>query len=233
MSSFPVTQAMLDDALRFMGVSGSEGEETLEALERKVSQAFSRIEGIARPLGVWKRFPLDVDGVRNLVRVADAFDVESRDLTRLFARSSECFLLAVTLGPEVDRQISLSQRVDMLEGMALDACASVWADAFCDEVEKEARATLSEGEHLTMRFSPGYGDVPLATSESILEVLDAARRIGLSVTRSQMMTPVKSITAMIGISDQKEEKKDRGRNCAQCALNGTCPYRKRGDSCGL
>ena len=221
------TQSMLDDALRFMGVPERGRDEELYETARR---AFCKTREHARPRGLWSRWDVSVDAPRGAVRIAERFDVVSHDLARLFARSTSCFVLAVTLGPEMDRQISLAQRLDMLSGTALDACASVWADACCDELEKEAAETLGEGEFLTTRFSPGYGDVPLAASEEILSLLDAARRIGLSMTRSHMMTPVKSVTALIGITNQEE---DRSRGCAGCKLNVACPYRKRGERCDV
>ncbi len=60
--------------------------------------------------------------------------------------------------------------------------------------------SLREGESLTHRFSPGYGDLSMSVTEEILAVLDAGRRIGVSVTKSLMMTPMKSVTAIIGIT---------------------------------
>ena len=134
--------------------------------------------------------------------------------------------MAVTLGPEADRQILLAQKRGMMEGLMLDACASVRADALCDQAEAEIAADLRPGEHLTMRFSPGYGDAPLSASEDIIALLDATRRIGLSMTRSLMMTPVKSVTALLGVTGEEE---NRSRGCALCASRETCPYRGEGE----
>ena len=80
-----------------------------------------------------------------------------------------------------------------------------------------------------MRFSPGYGDAPLSASEDLIALLDATRRIGLSMTRSYMMTPIKSITALIGISERNE---DRRRDCSNCPAGPDCPYRKGGEGGG-
>ena len=54
-------------------------------------------------------------------------------------------------------------------------------------------------------------------------------KLDFFVAGSYMMAPVKSVTALIGISNQKE---DRSRSCARCALDSACPYRKRGERCG-
>ena len=118
----------------------------------------------------------------------------------------------------------------MLEAMILDSCASVLIDKVCDDAEQEIMQTLRENEYLTMRFSPGYGDVPLEISSEILDILSAQKRIGLTLTKTHMLLPTKSITALIGISNQKE---NRQKSCGHCNLVKTCYYRRRGERCGL
>ena len=218
------TPTMVDDALRFMGVpkEARSGE-----MAERAYRTFELLEGFIRPRRVWGRFSVLADD--RGIRLDEAVRIESGSLARLMAHSRECWVMAVTLGPEVDRRILLAQKRDMLDGMALDACASVRADVLCDEVEGEIFRELREGEHPTMRFSPGYGDAPLTASADLIALLDATRRIGLAMTRSYMMTPIKSVTALIGISDQNE---DRTRDCSRCSARPDCPYRKRGESCG-
>lgn len=218
------TPTMVDDALRFLGVpkEARSGE-----MAERAYRTFELLEGFIRPRRVWGRFSVLADD--RGIRLDEAVRIESGSLARLMAHSRECWVMAVTLGPEVDRRILLAQKQDMLDGMALDACASVRADALCDEVEGEIFRELREGEHPTMRFSPGYGDAPLTASADLIALLDATRRIGLAMTRSYMMTPIKSVTALIGISDRNE---DRTRDCSRCAARPDCPYRKRGETCG-
>ena len=74
-------------------------------------------------------------------------------------------------------------------------------DLFCDEVMKNEMAEiLAPNEFLTSRFSPGYGDLKLSVVEDVITILNATKRIGLSFTKSFMMTPVKSVTAFTGIA---------------------------------
>ena len=43
--------------------------------------------------------------------------------------------------------------------------------------EQEIEACVSsEGYHLTWRFSPGYGDLPLDTQKELVQVLDMHRK---------------------------------------------------------
>ena len=117
----------------------------------------------------------------------------------------------------------------MADAVVLDALASAAAESECDRLEAKAAETLGDGEFMTMRFSPGYGDVPLLLSEYILSSLNSGRKLGISLTKSSLLVPIKSITAVIGISDRKEK---RGKSCDLCSAFESCIYRKRGEICG-
>jgi hypothetical protein len=49
------------------------------------------------------------------------------------------------------------------------------------------------------------------------------KEIGVSLTGALLMTPSKSVTALVGVSDKPGECRSRG--CADCSASGNCPYR--------
>ena len=73
-----------------------------------------------------------------------------------------------------------------------------------------------------------YGDLPLDVQPRLLASA-GADRIGVGLTPSLLMTPQKSVSAIVGIADAPQPARVRG--CAHCALNKTCPYRKAGATC--
>ena len=188
------TDKNITDALRYMGVPP---ESHTEELTRTVSEAFRRLEGYITPRCVWGRFHItNFDGGIEI----EGAKIFSRNISRLTSRGNDCIILAATLGHETDRQITIAQNKNMLEGLALDACASVRIDSYIDDVMRgEIVTVLREGERMTTRFSPGYGDLSMNVTEDIIAILSATKRIGLSVTRSLMMSPVKSVTAIAGL----------------------------------
>ena len=191
---FVPTDKHITDALRYMRVPPNVRD---DELFRTVREAFVKLDGFVTPRCVWGRF--------HVVHFGGGIELEgsyiySDDIARLTARSDECVLLAATLGHETDRQITLAQNRNMLDGVALDACASVRVDAYIDEfVKNDGVPSLRSDEYLTHRFSPGYGDLDMSVTEDIIAILNATKRIGLSVTHSLMMTPIKSVTAITGI----------------------------------
>lgn len=111
-------------------------------------------------------------------------------------------LLAVTLGPGVDAQIRRAGVGNIAAGVASDALGSALAEQAAEAAEAELRQWAArQGKYLTGRYSPGYGDWPLAVQPLLAAALDTARRAGLCVTENNLMTPRKSITAILGVSD--------------------------------
>ena len=139
-------------------------------------------------------------------------------------------LLAVTLGPGVDAQIRRAGVGDIAAGVASDALGSALAEQAAEAAEAELRQWAArQGKYLTGRYSPGYGDWPLAVQPLLAAALDTARRAGLCVTENNLMTPRKSITAILGVSDHPVRGHLAG--CGHCVLRTRCEYRKRGITC--
>ena len=61
------------------------------------------------------------------------------------------------------------------------------------------------------------------SKKQILSMLEAPKRIGLSMTESSMLTPVKSVTAVIGVSAEQEPCHRKG--CEACEKKD-CIYRR-------
>lgn len=220
-----MTHLMLKDALRYIGMPM---EHATTDLIHKIETTYNLLERIAVPRATSQRLSIHLNG-DEVIFENTSLTIKSSDLAKLLKNSKECYIMAVTLGQEVDRQIGIRQRLDMLDAMVLDSCASVLIDKICDEHEQELMEDLNEGEFFTMRFSPGYGNVPLESQRPFLNILQTEKKIGLTLTKTNMLVPTKSITAIVGISNQKE---NRQKSCGTCNLVKTCSYRKRGDRCG-
>ena len=133
-----------------------------------------------------------------------------------------------TLGLSVDRLIREAQVTDMARAVVLDALASVAVEQLCDKLDAVVAGENPE-KHMTYRFSPGYGDYPIELQGEFLRLLDAPRKIGLCTNESFLLTPVKSVTAIAGLSDKPIERRRSG--CRSCNLRETCKFRKVGDRC--
>jgi len=159
------------------------------------------------------------------------FSLVGNDIKNHLNGCHACVLMAVTLGNEIDQLIRKMQITDMAEAVVLDTCASTAIENVCDNIEAEIITELSmEKQFTTTRFSPGYGDMPLTLQKDFCRILDTPRKMGLTVSEGGLMTPIKSVTAVIGISHQKLQK--HTGSCESCSLKNTCLYKKGGQTCG-
>ena len=208
------------EIFRYLGYKNGARPEgaALEMIER----AEAAVRGMAEPNCVYQRFPLEFpeDGA---VEIGD-IRIRSAALRRNLDGCTGAYLFAATLGAGVDRLISkLTALGRVSEAAAAQAAAAALIEDVCDEAgESMGRIEAAKGRGLRPRFSPGYGDFSIEHQRDITSVLDTARRIGLTVTDSLMLAPMKSVTAVIGVT---ESGGCAAGGCADCDKTD-CEFRR-------
>lgn len=158
--------------------------------------------------------------------------IKSKDLSEVLKDSDRCILIACTLGLEIERKLKFLSVNDLEMGILYDAIAGAYIEGYCDKINDEFEEQYSkDGKYLTMRYSPGYGDVGLEYQRDIINILQATKRIGLTTNDSYLMIPRKSITAFIGIQDTPYD--EEYIPCESCRLKENCEIRKGGKTCGI
>lgn len=202
---------------------GHRGQEVGPELEAQIGNCMDKIMKACSPGLVWRRLPVK-DGC------IEGFPMEGKDIFELLSPCSEAVVMAATLGADVEHLLMKYEITNMADALIMDACASTAIENLCDNFESDLRNSLKdESLYLTDRFSPGYGDLPLAMQRNLCELLDASRRIGLTVSDMNLMIPRKSVTAIMGISDKEVTLRKRG--CEACSMFMTCTIRKNGKEC--
>ena len=120
--------------------------------------------------------------------------VESTALSKVLNSYNNAFIMAVTIGINVDRLISRLAIQSPSEAFIIDAIASSAVESFADYINGQLANSHSVGK----RFSPGYSDFPLRFQSQLLERLNAQKTLGIQLSSDLLMTPMKSITAVIG-----------------------------------
>ena len=217
-------ELQIEEALRYLGVPAPVPED----LRRQAEAMAARLTAVVRPRYTYRieRLRQEEGGFRLL---ESGILLPGASARRMLESCDQAVLLACTLGAGFDAMLRAEQARDMARAVLLDACGSAWVEAGCDEAERELAQRLPD-RYRTDRFSPGYGDLPLDLQPALCAALDASRRLGLHVSDSLLMNPVKSVTAIIGLSDRPQMARIRG--CAYCTMRETCALRKRGIRCG-
>ena len=204
------------EVIRYLGVKG-DVDAQLRAL---VETAVERVEAAAKPRALLKEVSLRVDGDTVCL---DAWTVHSADLAAHLQGCLRAYLLAATLGADVDRLLSRDSVTTPSLALTEQAVAAAMIEQVCDEVTAE-QTLLTGIEVLRDRFSPGYGDFSLTYQEELLRLLDAPKRIGLTVTDTCILTPMKSVTAIIGVGEGEKHSCTHSL-CALCTKRD-CVFRK-------
>ena len=127
----------------------------------------------------------------------------SESLMRALDGCREAVVFAATAGVEFDRLIAKYGRVSPVRALIFQALGTEYAEAVCRAFCADIDTRIAQRKLCAApRFSPGYGDLPLEMQRDIFKLLDP-RRIGLSLNDSLLMSPSKSVTAIIGLRKAK------------------------------
>lgn len=197
--------------LRYLGYRGQGLTPEVEAqLDGQAKRALE----LAHPRASWLIFDIAERGEDEaglpFVRLKDStLSLTGRSIARHLEKARACAVLAVTVGMDVERELLRLSLTNTLAELVFDACATVAVEQAADATSKSIAAAARErGLFANARFSPGYGDLPLSVQPSLLACVDAQRRLGITLSKSLLMTPTKSITALMGCFDEPRRAHD-------------------------
>ena len=213
------------EVLRYLGYKNQNIDKNMTDL---INVCAEEIIDISKASSVYEIFDIERKNDK-LFLLGSTLVLKDKDIKDLLINSNKCVVMAATLGTAVDSKLAYYSRFDITKGVIMDACASTAIEYVCDELQDEIiRNALKEDLYITTRYSPGYGDFAIDNGAEILNVLDAYKKIGLSITENSIMLPRKSVTALIGLSRTKNLKNHTG--CSSCKNVG-CEFRKDGGCC--
>ncbi|MBR5157081.1 MAG: methionine synthase [Clostridia bacterium] len=204
-----------NEILRYMGYpSGYKPDNNLRKSVKEKSEILLKT---ATPKSVYSGF--DIECTENgIALIGSDIILLGNSIKEHLKFSKKCVIMAATLGVEADKLIRKAQISSVSDALIFDACATAYIEAVCDETEIEIKEKFGSGN---FRFSPGYGDFPIALQKNILALLSAEKKIGLCANSSDMLTPSKSVTAVIGIVN---ECVMRTNKCELCPNKERCAF---------
>lgn len=180
----------IKEILRYSGVRGE-----CDGLLQDVRALLPSLSSSLKPLACYAEIPVSVLG--DQVHLGP-IEVRSKSLLRLLSGANRAILLAATVGLGLDREILRLGAVSATKQLFADAFGTERVEAICDSLCNRL-VERYPNSMLTQRFSAGYGDLPLELQRDIFALLDCPRKIGLTLNESLMMSPSKSVTAIVGI----------------------------------
>lgn len=210
-------------ALRYMGWRG-DPDERISAL---MDECEAELLRAAKPRFVWRVF--DISRSEGGIELSGCgFLLTGKDIARHLDGCAKAAITAATLSADADRLLKRLQLEDSAKAMAADAMASVFAEQTSDSVREYILAEM-EGYSATWCYAAGYGDFPLEITPRLIAAVDASRKIGVSCTGSNMLTPQKSIVGIVGLSESR--LRGMSRSCESCNMRDNCKFRAAGEKC--
>lgn len=207
------------EVLRYAGAYGTTPE--IDAL---LEDCLKETEGIFSYQVCFREFSLKAD--------SDVLDLSflqttSKDLQKNLSGCHSIIVFAATVGLGIDRLMARYSSINPARALMLSAIGAERIESLCNTFNEEISAKKQkEGLFTRPRFSPGYGDFPLLAQKDIFSVLDCPRKIGLTLNNSLIMSPVKSVTAIIGITECPEKNVSH-TGCDGCKKTDCIFRRKR------
>lgn len=196
--------------------------------EAFIDSAYGKLRTELQPRYTVKKFACSVctEGDAACVLLDNGTVFHGKALARYVGDAKELFLFGATLGSRVDVTLRRMALTSVTEAGAGQAVAAALIETYCDVCCAELQKQLPEGQQLKWRFSPGYGDWPLEEQKILFSVLDCAHTIGLTLTDSCMMAPVKSVTAVIAVDNMKKNSHPVDNKCLYCN-KVNCEFRRK------
>jgi len=215
-----MTETDYSEILRYLGYR--KGELPEGGLKKRIEQCAETLHESAEPRSVYREFSLTHKGTDMVI--IEGLDVKSRALAKNLSECISVYLMAATLGVGVDRLLAKASAMRISDAVIYQAVASTYIETYCDKVNDEIRGEVEKRKlYCRPRFSPGYGDFSVEHQRDFVRLLDTPRKIGLTLTDSCVLVPVKSVTAVIGVSTEPQPCHRRG--CEECSKID-CAFRR-------
>ena len=181
-----------NEVLRYMGVRVS--DEITDSLVRFCIDECEKNQSFSGKV-CYSLFDIQIsDGVIDM----GVTKIKSNSLSKHLEGCEKLVVFAATVGIGIDRLIEKYSRLSASKALCFGAVGAQRiedvCDLFCDEIK-----SFCENYTITSRFSPGYGDFDIAFQSEIFSFLNCSKNIGLTLCDSFIMSPSKSVTAIIGL----------------------------------
>lgn len=223
-----MTELNLDDREEILRYSGyRKGIELTQVSDEQIEKCIDRVNKIANIRTNWKLFDISEcnDGI-----LLDGYNVvlKGNSIRKHLKGCDKAVLMCATIGPQFDREVSKVMLTDAAAGVYMNSCGITLIEKVMDNFQREIDAALPKG-HTGLRFSPGYGDLPLETQQDFMTLLNMERVAGIRLGANFLMNPEKSVTAVAGIRYDDTAEHYEEDKCASC--QNECEFRYERDKC--
>jgi len=209
-------------------LAATQGKQFSRLLEKsKFSRIFdeilTKLPQLYEPQLIWDIFPVK-NISRNSFLLENGITIGGGPVVHVMKEASEIILGICTVGIKFDIQINEYNRSgNNLAVVILDTIANFLVDQVRETFFKHINLKLrNEGKFISIPLCPGESEWDISDHKVYFELL-RPEQIGMSLKKSMLMIPMKSLSFMIGIATQPFELNDKKR-CDFCPMQIKCRY---------
>jgi cobalamin-dependent methionine synthase I len=141
------------------------------------------------------------DKTLNETSFENGYKIKSENITSLLKNCFKVYGVGITIGEALElRRDEFLKRKETFNALILDAAGSVAAEETINLANVQIKAYEEKnGNILTRRYSPGYGDWILEDNRQFLNWI-GVKNIGIKLNEFCQMKPEKSVSALIGVA---------------------------------
>jgi hypothetical protein len=180
---------------------------------------------LLEPVLLYERFP--VTGLRHdRLSLAGGGTLAGPAVGSHLGAAREVIVAVCTVGNALTVRAAEVFEANPVRGLALDGLASAAAEALAEAACRHFDGiAAAEGLAASIPLNPGMTGWPLLEAQEQVFSLLPAGEIGVTLSPSGLMEPLKSVSLVVGLGGAGELS--GGRTCDVCTMRETCRYHDR------
>lgn len=214
-----------DDFIPLLGLPpGNLDTHTRELIEKY----FEARQKIMTPRGGYARFETKALDSGEEIEIEGTRFRTGKVIRNMLCEAEEYAFFVVTAGPEPE---SLARELidsgEYLEGYIVDLIGSGIVESVASQVHQHIRdLATSCGKKVTNRYSPGHCSWDVSEQQKLFRLLPE-RCCGIALSDSSLMSPIKSVSGIVGIGEAVRYKDYTCEICSMkdCIFRNTAPLK--------
>lgn len=201
---------------------GFEGKEIPAPFPELISEGLTLASAICKIKGGYRHFPgFGIDKSTNTLKIENQVFSPSAIVITQLKKSTSCLLFACTAGHQISEYAKQKENEgDLILSYVIDVIGSVAVEKAMDHIQLEAKNEFKKQNlNISDRFSPGYCEWNVAEQQKLFSLLPP-NFCGITLSGSSLMSPIKSVSGIIGIGKDLVQK---GYQCNWCN-DSNCYY---------
>lgn len=195
-------------------------------IRERFESVLAEAPSVFEPAACYDSFPI-AEYLHERVRLANGARIGGGPVVEVVHGAEEIVVAVCTVGPAVDDRLAEYRDADEgFQMVVLDELASWAVDQVRQQLYRRFEAEAAErGWRVSAMLSPGESAWSVSDQPALFGLLDASA-IGVTLTDSCMMRPMKSLSLLFGWGSQPMGVEGL-TNCDFCTLKDRCRYRDK------